>query len=135
MFAATTALLSFPLTISHSPSSPLITTTKNRRSCSSPIAPLIDPNAQHSLFKLFQLHSVESNCFASFSIIIRSMSSESKCVNNTKHSRCALYTLIVSVSLINSRTISPSSFSTTNTSDGFAILSITTCRISVNIPS
>ena len=128
MLDATTALLSLPRFISVRPSRSLITVTRKRFSVSSFIAPDIDPIAQHSVLQLAQLHSVPSTCRASFSDMICSVSTTSRCVRNTRHSLVVLYSWIVSDSFTNSRTISPSSFSTISTSSGLTIFSIITCR-------
>ena len=125
---ATTALLSLPRFISQRPSRSLITVTRNRFSVSSFIAPEMDPIAQQSVLRLAQDHSEPSTCFASFSVMMFSVSSTSRCVRYTSTSRIALYSTIVSDSLRNSRTISPSSFSTTSTSSGFTMRSIITSR-------
>lgn len=51
---AMTALLSFPLVISHRFSRSRITVTRKRFSCSSSMEPLMEPMAQHRVFKPFQ---------------------------------------------------------------------------------
>merc|ERR1719163_777649 len=96
------ALLPLPRLTSQSPSRSLITVTKKRFSSSSDMAPEMDPTAQHNVLRLAQDHSVPSTCSASLS------------------------SMMASVSLNVSRTISPFSSSTTNTSSGFAILEIIT---------
>lgn len=135
MSDATTALLSLPRLISQRPKRSLMTVTKNRFSVSSStnlsqniklqeknsqennvlIAPDIEPIAQHSVLRLFHDHSEPSTCFASFSVIIASVSATSRCVRNTSNSLIDLYSTMVSLSFMNSRTISPSSFSTIST--------------------
>ena len=79
------------------------------------MTPEMDPIAQHRVLRLFQDHSEPSICFASFSVRMTSVSKTSKWVRNTKSSLMDLYSTMVSISFMNSRTISPSSFSTTNT--------------------
>ena len=54
MLEAMTALLSLPLVISHRFSRSLMTVTRNRFSCSSSIEPLMEPIAQHKVFRPFQ---------------------------------------------------------------------------------
>ena len=54
MLEAITALLSFPLVISHRFSRSLMTVTRNRFSCSSNMEPLMEPMAQHKVFRPFQ---------------------------------------------------------------------------------
>ncbi len=79
------------------------------------IAPEIEPMAQHRVFRLFQDHSEPSTCFANFSVMMFSVSTTSKWVRKTSNSLMDLYSTIVSLSFMNSRTISPSSFSTMRT--------------------
>lgn len=62
MLAAMTALLSLPRVISQRLSRSLITDTRKRFSCSSAMLPLMLPMAQHSVFRLDQLHSLPVSC-------------------------------------------------------------------------
>lgn len=52
----------------------LMTVTRNLFSSSSCMAPLIDPMAQHNVFRFFQDHSVPLTWLWSFSVIMRSVS-------------------------------------------------------------
>ncbi len=85
-----------------------------------------------TVLRFFQDHSVPLTWLCSFSVMIASVSAQSKCVRYTRVSLIFLYKLIESVSFINSRTTSPCSFSTTNTSSGFAIREIITRRNCIN---
>ena len=67
-----------------------MTVTRNRFSVSSFIAPEIEPMAQHSVLRFAHDHSVPSTCLASFSVMIFSVSSTSRCVRYTSTSRMAL---------------------------------------------
>ena len=75
MLDATTALLSLPCFISHSPRRSLMTVTRKRFSSSSTIAPEMDPMAQHSVLRLFHDHSVPSTWNDSLSSMMVSVSS------------------------------------------------------------
>ena len=62
IFAAMTALLSFPRVISQRLRRSLMTETKNLFSCSSCILPLMLPIAQQRVFRAVQLHSFPVSC-------------------------------------------------------------------------
>ena len=64
MLEAMTALLSLPRVISHRLSRSRMTVTRKRFSCSSTMLPLMDPMAQHSVFRAPQLHSMPFSCAA-----------------------------------------------------------------------
>nr|GMD55046.1 hypothetical protein AX774_g1318 [Ipomoea batatas]GMD58511.1 hypothetical protein AX774_g1318 [Ipomoea batatas] len=74
-----TALLSFPLVISHRFSKSRMTITRNLFSCSSTIDPDMDPIAQHNVLRLFHDQSSPSSCLLSFFNICSNISSWSRC--------------------------------------------------------
>ena len=53
-----------PRVISHRLSRSRMTVTRNRFSCSSTMLPLMDPMAQHNVFRAPQLHSMPFSCAA-----------------------------------------------------------------------
>ena len=63
MLEATTALLSLPRFISHSPSKSLITVTRKRFSSSSDMAPEMEPIAQQSVLRLCHDHCEPSTWY------------------------------------------------------------------------
>jgi hypothetical protein len=62
MLDAITALLSFPLVISQRFKRSRMTVTRNLFSCSSAMLPLMEPIAQHKVFRACQLHSLPLSC-------------------------------------------------------------------------
>mmetsp|Transcript_48320 Transcript_48320/g.114985 ORF Transcript_48320/g.114985 Transcript_48320/m.114985 type:complete len:234 (+) Transcript_48320:1624-2325(+) len=132
MLEAMTALLSFPRVISHSPSRSLMTWTRKRFSSSSRIAPEIDPIAQQSVDSPCRDHPGPPGAGCtwrpSFSIMTSSVCWWSKCVRYTSVSRTVLCSATTSTSLRCSLTTSPFSSSTTSTSSGFGIRSISIRR-------
>mmetsp|Transcript_9498 Transcript_9498/g.23767 ORF Transcript_9498/g.23767 Transcript_9498/m.23767 type:complete len:274 (+) Transcript_9498:1421-2242(+) len=132
---AMTALLSFPRVCSHMPKRSLMTVTRKRFSSSSLMARLMDPIAQHSVFRLPQDHSLLSTCFASFSSMMFCVSSGSKCVKKTSVSRMLLYRMMASLSFSTSLTRSPFSSSTMMTSSGLAMLDMRATRTFDRMPA
>mmetsp|Transcript_31953 Transcript_31953/g.89467 ORF Transcript_31953/g.89467 Transcript_31953/m.89467 type:complete len:257 (-) Transcript_31953:1101-1871(-) len=130
MFDAMTALLALPLVISQRLRRSRITVTRKRFSCSSPMLPLMDPIAQHSVLSLCQpaLHSRPLSCSASFSTIWRSVSSWSRCERSVRVSFITLYSVSTALSFMVSFTMLPFSSSTTMTSSGLAMRQIISRR-------
>mmetsp|Transcript_9005 Transcript_9005/g.22202 ORF Transcript_9005/g.22202 Transcript_9005/m.22202 type:complete len:251 (+) Transcript_9005:1928-2680(+) len=135
MLEAMTALLSFPLVISHRLRRSLITVTKNLFSCSSAMVSEIEPMAQHSVLSRFQDHSLPLSCRASFSSICDSVSSWSRWLRYTSVSLIILYCTRVALSFIASLTMFPFSSSTMMISSGLAILQIMRRRSLERIPA
>mmetsp|Transcript_13317 Transcript_13317/g.55783 ORF Transcript_13317/g.55783 Transcript_13317/m.55783 type:complete len:258 (+) Transcript_13317:1362-2135(+) len=128
MFDAITALWGLPRVFSHRLSRSRMTVTRKRFSWSSAMDPEMDPMAQHSVLRLFQLHSVPLSCSDSLPIICCSVSSWSRWLKNTRVSFMVLYCMSTSLSLSVSRTMLPFSSSTIRISSGFAMREIISRR-------